>query len=148
MPSTGGLLNLSTPQTGSPTTADSGLVSPKITKTRSKTPRQRANVNSKQQKQTEGLRVSQKRQLVTDITRRLTRFEPIVSKVVRLLVDKNIISNQDKLFSYTVSVPVNTTDYDMSLIIQSKTQDVNIPNVTQQLHALKLFPHIEVKPHT
>lgn len=147
----GGLIkvNTNTPtKTGSPTTGNSGLVSPKKTKTGTKTPRQKANVTSNNSSSNSNeLRISQKRQLATDITRRLARFEPVISKVVRLLIDQNIITNENKLYSYNVDVPVNANGYSMILIVTCKSQP-NTTNIQLKLEETKLFPEVIIKQHT
>lgn len=159
-PHTSNVLASSTPQTGSPTTGDSGLVTVNK-KPRSKTPRQKANVTSNTIPNTEDkktvmvyngsnksivpeLRISQKRQLVTSITRRYTRAEPIVNKVMRFLVDRNIVTNEKQLASYLVDIPVNSIGHDLSLLIKpDQKSDVNsITNQTQDLK--KIFKEVKV----
>jgi hypothetical protein len=147
-------IETTSPMTGSPTTGNSGLVSSTPKKTTTRKPQRKPQIKTQIKTQlakpkpiNNDLTISQRRRLATDIVRKLVRFEPIINKVVKVLLDQKVITNQDLLFSYNVDVPVNTVDYTLTVIVKCKNvHGIDIPKVTSQLNVLKLFPNIEVKP--
>jgi hypothetical protein len=146
------IIKIDTPKTGSPTTGNSGLVSVTKTKVNTKVQRKpqiktqiRSKINNN--KNTE-LGISQKRRLAYTTARHVLKIEQPLNKVLKLLLDNNIISNDNKLKSFNVITKLtDPVTYNLDLLIEVKDPTkINIQTLTKQLNSLKLFSNIEVLP--
>jgi len=134
----------SIPTTNKLSTTTTGLIT--IKQTRNKTPRQVA-VQQQSNNNNKVLGISQRRQLASNTARKVTKIEPIINKILKLLLDQNVITTKNVLKSYNVLVTLdNPTRYNINLLINYKDTEIDIMNITKQLNTLKLFAVIEVLP--
>lgn len=142
------------PMTGSPTTGNSGLVSNNTSSqlanknvravSKIKTPRQRANVTSANVntgKQTNELRISQKRQLANNLSRSLLRNEAILTRVLRYLADVNSLQDaRRQMLTYGIESSPNDTHIKIDYRGDKLDQETVISGIKKHFKDVNVTP--------
>lgn len=137
----GGTLQTSTPQTGSPTTADSGLISAKRTRPNSKTPRQIATGtvaapepnkpmtrNKTTKSGTSELKISDKRRLAFNLLRGVQKSETVLEKVLKYFVNNNFLKDpvkQNLIYEVQIDNKSQLNIFEISFNCDNKTENIH-----------------------
>lgn len=152
----GGTLQTSTPQTGSPTTADSGLISAKRTRPNSKTPRQIATGtvaapepnkpmtrNKTTKSGTSELKISDKRRLAFNLLRGVQKSETVLEKVLKYFVNNNFLKDpvkQNLNYGVHINVKPQLNIYAINFDCDNRTANM-YDNLKKEIKDIEVTPY-------
>lgn len=152
----GGTLQTSTPQTGSPTTADSGLISAKRTRPNSKTPRQIATGtvaapepnkpmtrNKTTKSGTSELKISDKRRLAFNLLRAVQRSETLLDRVLKFFINNNFLKDpvkQDLNYSVLINTVPQSITYSINFDCDNRTANM-YSELKRSIKDIEIIPY-------